>query len=102
MALTATATRGFTFSVGVELSPDNLNALGVPTIAINESDAYITGGSVLDVTLRLKTYSVAALPSPDTQGYLVFCTNGDGGDPCLAVDDGSNWRRIALGAAVST
>ena len=28
-------------------------------------------------------------------------SDGDGGDPCLAVDNGTNWVRVNLGSAVS-
>ena len=40
-------------------------------------------------------------PTPGTAGKVVYCTDGDGGSPCLAVDNGSSWLRINLGAAVS-
>jgi hypothetical protein len=31
----------------------------------------------------------------------VYCTNGNGGVPCLAVSNGTSWLRVALGAAIS-
>ncbi len=53
--------------------------------------------------LKLPLYTVATLPSvgsflPDS---IVKVSNGDNGQPCLAVAEGGVWRRIALGAAVS-
>lgn len=53
--------------------------------------------------LKLPVYTVATLPAvgsflPDS---LVKVSNGDSGQPCLAVAEGGVWRRIALGAAVS-
>lgn len=50
----------------------------------------------------LADYSVAELPSAlSNPAAIVYCTNGDGGSPCLAVSNGTDWLRIALGAAVA-
>ena len=54
-----------------------------------------------DVLITLQSYNVARLPSAGTAGRLVFVTDGDSGNKCLAVDDGTAWKRIALGATVS-
>jgi hypothetical protein len=56
---------------------------------------------VTDTTVVLKSFAVAGLPSAGTAGKVVYCTNGDGGSPCLAVDNGSAWLRVNLGSAVS-
>lgn len=102
MALTATATRGVNaFTVGEELTIENLNSLGVPTIAIDESNAAITGGVMSGVIITLPSYSVASLPAAGTAGRIVYCTDGDASNPCLAVDDGSYWDRVVLGNPVS-
>jgi hypothetical protein len=54
--------------------------------------------------IRLPRKTVADLatdfPSPQA-GDIVNLSNGDGGDPCLAVYDGTNWKVIALGATAS-
>lgn len=51
----------------------------------------------------LGSYNVAGIPSPASNytGSMLYCTNGDAGSPCLAVSNGTNWLRIALGTAVS-
>ncbi len=56
-----------------------------------------------EIPLRIKKYSVNSLPAAGTvaDGAVIYCTNGDAGQPCLAVYDGTNWRRVPLGAAVS-
>lgn len=55
-----------------------------------------------DALPRLPTYTVAALPTAaDRPRALCWVSDGDAGAPCLAVSDGTDWRRIALGAAVS-
>ena len=46
MAITASVTRGFTFSTGVEVDASSLNQLGEPTVTIDESSANITGGTI--------------------------------------------------------
>ena len=77
--------------------------LGLGTIATQASNSVsVTGGAMSGVLITLPSYAVSALPSAGTAGRVVFCTDGDGGSKCLAVDDGTNWKRVALGATVST
>ena len=77
--------------------------LGLGSIATQASNSIaVTGGTMSGVLITLPSYAVSALPSAGTAGRLVFCTDGDGGSKCLAVDDGTAWKRIALGATVST
>jgi hypothetical protein len=93
MAITCTVSRGFTYATGVDISAANLNQLGEPTVTVPD---------VTDTTVVLKNYAVADLPSAGTAGKVVYCTNGDGGSPCMALDNGAAWVRINLGSAVST
>lgn len=93
MAVTATVTRGFTFDTSVELSPSSLNLLGEPTVTIP---------SISATEVVMENYTVAQLPTNGTTGRIVYVSDGDGGSPCLAVDNGTNWVRINLGSAVST
>ena len=82
---------------------DARTALGLGTIATQASNSIsVTGGAMSGVLITLPSYAVSALPSAGTAGRVVFCTDGDGGSKCLAVDDGTNWKRVALGATVST
>jgi hypothetical protein len=91
MPITATVTRGFTFNTGVELDSVSLNRLGEPTVTIP---------SVTQTEVVMENYTVAGLPTNGTPGRIVYVTDGDGGNPCMAVDDGTNWVRINLGSAV--
>lgn len=54
--------------------------------------------------LTLGAYTVSNVPSAATRGAgtVIYVSNGDSGSPCLAVSDGVNWRRIALGANISS
>lgn len=50
----------------------------------------------------LPSYAVSELPAAvGNSGRAVYCTNGNAGQPCLAVSNGTSWMRVALGAAVS-
>lgn len=53
--------------------------------------------------LQLPSYAVAALPPATdyTSAALVHCTNGDAGNPCLAVAVGGAWRKVLWGAQVA-
>ena len=93
MPITALVTRGYTFATGIEVSSASLNQLGEPTVTIP---------SISATEVVMENYTVATLPSNGTTGRIVYVSNGDGGSPCLAVDDGTDWVRINLGSAVST
>lgn len=54
------------------------------------------------IRLPRKTVSDLAIDFPTPQaGDIVNLSNGDAGDPCLAVYNGSAWKVIALGATAS-
>ncbi len=59
----------------------------------------------IDATLApipLKSYLLSALPSAVANPYaVVYCLNGNVGQPCLAVSNGTVWKVSALGATVS-
>ncbi|QJI53363.1 ribonuclease III [Alteromonas phage vB_AcoS-R7M] len=59
-------------------------------------------GLKMNGDLILPIYTTASAPDPTTR-YMVCIgvTDGDGGDPCLAVSDGGAWKRVALGATIS-
>lgn len=54
---------------------------------------------------RLLSATVATLnadyPAASWTGAVAYCTNGDTGSPCLAVSNGTTWRRVALGATIA-
>ena len=93
MTVVCTVTRNVTFDTGVELSPANLNELGEPTVTVP---------SISQIEVVMENYTVATLPSNGTAGRIVYVTDGDGGNPCMAVDNGTDWVRVNLGSAVSS
>jgi uncharacterized membrane protein len=54
------------------------------------------------VPVELPSYLLADLPSAVTYAYhAVYCLNGNAGQPCVAVSNGTDWKVVALGATVS-
>lgn len=54
------------------------------------------------IRLPRKTVADLAIDFPTPQaGDIVNLSNGDAGDPCLAVYNGTDWKVIALGATAS-
>jgi hypothetical protein len=59
--------------------------------------------SVWPGILKPESYTVATVPSAAAfPAHAIHVSNGNSGAPCLAVSNGTDWLRIALGAAVST
>lgn len=40
-------------------------------------------------------------PAASHPRAVVWCSDGDGGNPCLAASDGTDWKIIALGSALA-
>ena len=55
-------------------------------------------------SLQLPIYTVANATSLSNvaTGQLIYVSNGDGGNPCLAVYSGGAFKRVTLGATIST
>lgn len=70
---------------------------------------FISGGTqtgcAVDGTgaLHLAPFTVATAPSASTVGAnaIIYVSNGDAGAKCLAMSDGTDWKRIPLGATIS-
>lgn len=54
-----------------------------------------------DGAAKVRSFTVANAP-PATVGSFAYFSNGDGGSPCFAVYSGGQWRRISLGAVISS
>ena len=87
------------FKVGELMPPDSVGDMAEQ----NKSAVDIDGGTIHGTSLFLRVFPTSSLLSGSfTAGQLVYCSDGDAGDPCLAVYDGSSFKRIVLGATVST
>jgi hypothetical protein len=67
----------------------------------------ITTAGVVDISaataLKLPVYTVAQAANIATPvaGEVIYVSNGDTGNPCLAVYNGTSWKRVSLGANIS-
>ena len=92
-----------TYKVGELMTPDTVGDMAEQ----NASAVLITGGVINDCIIQgphllVDSYSVSSAPATATAAQLIYVTDGDGGNPCLAVGNGSAWKRVALGATIST
>ncbi len=61
-----------------------------------------TGSISINSLMTLPTYTVAGLPpAAGHSGRLIQVSNGNAGQPCVAISNGTSWLRIPLGAAVA-
>lgn len=74
----------------------------------NTNVATITTSGIFDISagqsLKLPSYTVAQagnIASPST-GQVIYVSNGDTGNPCLAVYSDGAWKRVSFGANIST
>jgi hypothetical protein len=68
--------------------------------------ATITSQGVFQVqgpSLQLPSYTVSQASNISTPvaGQVIFVSDGNSGQPSLAVYDGNSWKRVALGATIS-
>jgi hypothetical protein len=77
---------------------------GVANVAVFASSGVYVSTLSASANLALPVYTVAAATalSGIATGQLIYVSNGDSGNPCLAVYSGGAWKRIALGATIST
>lgn len=63
------------------------------------------GRQRIALPFQLPSFTAASLiagtdPRPAPAGRVVYCANDSAG-PCLAVSDGTNWRKLTLGGVIS-
>lgn len=76
--------------------------LGLGTMALKAAADYaLLAGAAFTGPVGVPSHTVANAPTAGTAGRMIYATDGDAGSPCLAVDDGTNWRRVPLGLAIS-
>lgn len=61
---------------------------------LDKTGGTLTGSLNLSSTLKLASYASTSLPPAGTEGRMIYISNLD----CLAIDDGSSWRKINLGS----
>lgn len=63
-----------------------------------------SGRVKIEDVLRLQLLSTSTVEnlSNIAEGDVVYCSDGDSGNPCLAVYNGTDWLRISLGTAIAS
>jgi len=73
----------------------------------NVTAAILNTAGTLDISqgqsIKLPSYTVSqtANISGPTAGQVIYVSNGNAGNPSLAVYDGASWKRVTLGATIS-
>lgn len=66
-------------------------------MATTSTNSIATGAAYADPALNLvglKAYTVATVPPASPAGLVIWVTNGAAGSPCLALSNGSVWKRV--------
>jgi hypothetical protein len=78
--------------------PDTIQSSAGQPLLLQPNTGRVTIQNVVLLTPR----TVAQLTATSANaGDTAYCSDGDAGSPCLAVYDGADWLRVALGAAIS-
>ena len=70
--------------------------------------ANLTSSNIFDIStsqsVKLPSYTVAQASNIAnvSTGQVIYVTDGDTGNPCLAVYSGGAWKRVSFGANIST
>ena len=78
--------------------PDTIVSSAGQPLLLQPSSGRVTVQNILKLTPRT-TAQLEALSA--FEGDVAYCSDGDAGSKCIAIYDGTNWLRIALGAAIS-
>ena len=108
IATTATVTGIQNGNSSILINSTNGNAVttigGVANVAVFANSGVFVNNLTATANLALPVYTVATanVLSGITTGQVIYVSDGDSGNPCLAVYSGGTWRRIALGTTIST
>ena len=90
--------------VNTNLTVDGNTVLGndtsIDTVTVNAKLTTNAGLVLTSMDTATANY-LAGLGAID-EGSIIYCTDGDSGSKALAVYDGSNWKRVSLGANISS
>jgi hypothetical protein len=53
----------------------------------------VTGATTFGARANLPSYTVGTLPAAGVAGGMVYCSNAAGNGPCIAMSNGSVWKR---------
>jgi len=77
---------------------------GAGNIAVFANTGAYFSNLYASANVQLPVYTVAQANalSGIGAGQIIYVTNGDSGNPCLAVYSAGSWKRVQLGATIST
>lgn len=77
---------------------------GAGNVAVFASTGVYVDNLYAAANVQLPVYTVAQASalSGINAGQVIYVSNGDSGSPCLAVYSAGDWKRVALGATIST
>jgi hypothetical protein len=68
---------------------------------LNTSGGTISGDLSISQLFELGSYTADTLPDASASGTVIYVSDGDDGNPCLAVDNGSDWKILSFGAVLT-
>jgi len=85
-------------SSNVDITVNGTSAAEFANTGVYVGNLYASG------RIQLPVYDVSSATAltGNAAGQLIYVSNGDSGSPCLAVYSGGTWKRVALGATIST
>jgi hypothetical protein len=77
--------------------PNEISSAG--TMTLSPSNSVVA----LESILRMSKYTVAETATivGSSSGDIIVVSDGDAGSLCMAMYDGTNWKKISLGATIS-
>lgn len=67
-----------------------------------DAQPWMVGNRAINAAMTLPTYTVTTVPSAAMyKNRMIVVSNGNAGQPCLAMSNGTSWLRIPFGAAVA-
>ena len=77
--------------------PNALQSSSGANITMNPNTGVVKVNNLIELTPRTQA-QLEALTG--VVGQVAYCSDGDGSDPCLAVYNGSAWKKVVLGATI--
>lgn len=89
-------------TIGTPSGNVDIAANGVQSGTFTET-GLVVSSLTASANVQLPVYTVAEAGNiTGNAGQVIYVSNGDSGSPCLAVYSAGDWKRIALGATIST
>tara|TARA_R110000868_G_scaffold123968_6_gene327960 strand:- start:293 stop:721 length:429 start_codon:yes stop_codon:yes gene_type:complete len=98
-AASGVASLDATSKIPVGQIPDTIQSSSGNALLLQPNTGRVTVQDIILLTPK-STSELEALTA--FAGDVAYCSNGDGGNPCAAVYNGSNWKVISFGSTISS